>query len=141
MKHVLSCILGLFFLSLGSVFCGAQNCTNGFDYWHYHCDGPDGCSDDVEVSIPDGGEYGVAIQCGSVSCCGQLFSSCYSNGGNCDMVKALREPAMHERLERLAARSVLLVADCTGRYALYKPARIEERRNASFALLDDRLLR
>ena len=97
----------------------AQNCADLFPTQQFECDGPGGCSEDVVVNIPNGSEYGLYIHCGSIDCCGQLFTTC-GGQGNCEPVK-LRPPEVKERLTQLSRTSDVLVADCSGRYGPYDP--------------------
>jgi len=134
--------VGIFSLSLAcSAVCSGQ-CTNGFQTQTFNCVYSDQCEDYVTVSIPDGGQYGVTVECGSVDCCGQQFTTCYSNGGNCEP-KKLRPREVKERLSELSRTSEVLVADCSGRYGLYElPQRpVVARRTRTLEALNERILR
>jgi len=129
------------FLALCSAVCSGQ-CTDGFTEQTFQCQYSDTCQNSVTVQIPNESQDGVVPECfATAPCCGQLFTSCTA-GGNCEDIK-LRGPAAKQRLQALAAESDLLVADCKGRYALYKPApdRTNEKSRASLALLNDHLMR
>jgi len=132
-----SCVVIVVFMH-GAV-CGAQ-CASGFNTMTVQCAGPNGCMDQKDVDTPIESQDGVRVVCGSVSCCGQLLTTC-SGSGNCEPVRALREPRAQERLARVAAESEVLVADCKGRYALFKPSPGTVLNQRSLALLDDRILR
>lgn len=126
-------------LALCAVACSAQ-CTTGLTTQNFDCAGPDGCSAGVTVAYPVGADqYGAAIEPNVQECCGQLFSS-FMMGGGCEP-EGLKRPGVKERLSELSRTSEVLVADCKGRYALYKPAPTKERLTASWALLNDRMLR
>jgi hypothetical protein len=130
--------------ALSLALCGAVSnaqCTNGFTQQTLNCAYSDECESSTTINVPNGGQDGVVVECGSASCCGQLFTTCWS-GGNCEAAKRLRLPAAaQERLRTLAAQSEVLVADCKGRYALYQPEPAKERSGAGLALLNDHILR
>jgi hypothetical protein len=58
--------------------------------------------------------------CGAVICCGQRFTDCNFDGGDCFFIR-VKNPEVRKRLDQVADTSRILVADCRGRYALYEP--------------------
>lgn len=134
----------LILFSFSVVLCGAVcsgQCADSFTEQTYNCVYSDQCESQITVQYPNGSQYGVYVQCEGVSCCGQLFTTCYGQG-NCEDAK-LRGPGVRQRPQTLATQSDLLVADCRGRYALYNPApaHAKEKSRASMALLDDHIIR
>ena len=123
----------------------AQICSSSFSTQEFECHGPEGCDGDVYVTIPSGGQYGLNVVCGSISCCGQLFTTCNGNGG-CEPTK-LRPREVKERLSELSRTSEILVADCSGRYGPYEPlslpvvARPTRSRAHTLEALNDHILR
>jgi hypothetical protein len=131
----------LFVLGLASLFCSAQDCSESFSTMSFHCDGPDGCSDGVTVWYPNNpDQYGAPIDCGSVSCCGQLFSNCPPGQGGCEP-EILKKPGAKAEIARLAVTSEVLIADCVGRYVEYKPVPVANLNRRKLALIDEHVLR
>lgn len=127
------------FLWLCNGLCAAQ-CAETWQQMQFHCAGPDGCEGDLEVQYPgESSQYGVAIVCGSENCCGQLFTTCYAGGG-CEP-ESVRKPEARKRLDRIAATSEVLVADCKGRFSLYTPSSALAAYRASSMMLNDHVLR
>lgn len=101
----------LLFLGLCSTFCTAQGCSAEYSQMQVHCEGPGGCVDDVYPWYPvDPNQYGTVVVCTGLNCCGQLISSCGTNGSGCDAV--MKKPGVKAAIDRLAATSDLLIADC-----------------------------
>jgi hypothetical protein len=95
-----------------------------------------GCSESVTVETPFG-ERVDFFKCGYVSCCQQLFTTCYDLGLPCTQIK---DPAVRERVAQVAAGSRVLVADCRGRYVLYEP-QADWGRTRHTVLADEHALR
>lgn len=129
----------VFLLTVFSAFCYGQ-CTNGFQQQTFNCRYSDQCYSQITVNIPNGGKDGVVVASTGVSCCGQLFTTCYGTG-NCEDVKRLKDPVVRERLISLARTSGVLVADCKGQYVLFSPSTDALPKRPRLALLEDRILR
>jgi len=134
MRNVFRLIIATLFLTLCATVCSAQNCADTFQNDEVWCAGPDGCTGAVYPTHPNGSQYGLTIECSALDCCGQQITTCYGTSA-CDVLK---KPSDKEQVNRLAATSDVLVADCKGRYALFQP-RISE--HASLATLNDHILR
>ena len=130
--------LGALLLCLGGTLCSGQ-CADTWNSFTAYCANTKGCSGSVTGYQPDIWEYGVAVYCSPVECCGSYIAS-YRPGGTCIMVE-LRSPAIQDRLAELAAASDLLVADCGGRYALYAPPAGDPKLAGVPGLPGDRVLR
>jgi len=141
MTKILYLVLTVPLMMLLQTTSNAQNCSSSFSPQEFECDGPDGCSEDIYLTIPSGGQYGLNVVCGGFSCCGQLFTSC-GGQGNCEAVK-VRPPEVKARLTQLSLTSDVLVADCRGRYGPYEPSPgpVVTRRRGTLAALSDRILR
>lgn len=141
MTKILYLALTALLMMLLQTTSNAQNCSSWFSPQEFECDGPDGCSEEIYLSIPSGGQYGLNIICSGFSCCGQLFTSCGGQGA-CEAVK-LRPPEVKARLTQLSLTSEVLVADCSGRYGPYEPSRgaVAAKRRRSLAAVSDRILR
>ena len=118
--------------------CSGQ-CAATFTDMQVHCDGPQGCSDSVEVVIPEESQDGQRVDCSSTSCCGQLITTCGGVGGCQDEI--MKKPGVREQVAELAATSEVLVAGCKGRYVPYIAPVYQANGRWRPALLDDRVLR
>jgi hypothetical protein len=126
--------------TLLSCLSRAQTCVAGLEETQYHCV-YGVCSGYVYTYTPIDEWGNVNYTCSSVPCCGQYFTTCEVNG-ICDAVKkAGMSESVRKYLEELPVVSELLVADCKGHYAPFKPAAYRLNKPASLATLDDRLLR
>jgi hypothetical protein len=134
------CFLPMHPFALSALFSAVSNaqCADGFNPVTFNCAYSDQCASQVTVWEPNESQNGVLINCGSTSCCGQLFTSCWGQGG-CQNDN-LKGREVNERLTELSRTSEVLVADCKGRYALYTPPPTKERSSASWALLNDHVL-
>jgi len=139
MNRTLCLGLTAMLICLCSSLCSGQGCTDGFTATTFQCVYDGSCSSSVTVYTPNESQDGVTVHCGAVDCCGHLFTTCWGDG-NCEAVKKLGDPAARKRLARLAGESEVLVADCRGRYALYRPTPTVATRR-TLALVDDHILR
>jgi hypothetical protein len=125
------------FVSLcGAALCCAQNCTEGMNTTRLTCVFGS-CRSAVYVETPANRKPISNYSCDSVSCCGQLFTTCIEEGP-CE-IGELRDPAILRRVNDAAAKYSLLVADCTGRYVRYRLPRTEQGMPDYW--LSDRMLR
>ena len=133
-------------LILSAFICYAQDCTDGFQENVLSCTDGEGCNDRVATFCPNDSQYGVTFQCDAEECCGELLTSCFTNGGGCEP-EILKQPEFKKELDQLALVSDLLVEDCAGHYVAYQPSqtpsrnRIALRRSQRELLIDDRLWR
>jgi hypothetical protein len=92
-------------------------CTEGFITQPLTCYDMDGQMCQAYIQTPTGGQYGVNVACGSVPCCGVLYTTCW--GTNPCQPAVLRNLESREQLTKLAAVSEVLIADCKGNYTLF----------------------
>jgi hypothetical protein len=91
-------------------------CSEGFMQQGIQCADTNGNICQAYLNQPVGGQDGVYVACGSISCCGQLQVTCWANGP-CN--HALKNRKSREQVAALASSSEVLVADCSGSYVLY----------------------
>jgi hypothetical protein len=113
-------------------------CTDLLEPQVYQCEFEE-CRNRVTVEYPDmaGDDHGY--DCFSVECCGQLFTSCeYVDNDDCGGDSA--DPAKRERIAQMAEGSRILVADCKGRYRLFRDT-TDASHFHKFLVLTDHVLR
>lgn len=133
-------LMALAFVFLCSAFCRSQAptaCTNHLKDVELECQSST-CSEPIILHLPDdAGKAVIKYSCTSVSCCGELKTTCEDDGA-CDA--AVHNPEVRARIEDVAKTSQILVADCDGRYAPYAPSG-ESAINVDRMLAADRILR
>lgn len=129
-------LMALAFVFLCNAFCASQTCTYKLDEFHLTCETAT-CSSTITQRLPAPGKDTIKYSCQTVSCCGELKTTC-TDDGSCPF--ALVRPEMQARIEAIAATSQVLVADCTGRYTPYAPA-AESSIKLDRMLSTDRMLR
>jgi hypothetical protein len=126
MKVLLSSLLiGLVACPLGLAAQGSNGCSAWLVNAPYACGNSNGCKGSGTTQLPGGG-YGAGLTNTPIPCCGSWVPYYQLNGGICYLTE-LRKPATQERLAQLASTSDMLVADCHGRYVLYRPHTGSER--------------
>ena len=123
-----------------SCFCRAQSCTTGLDATIYHC-AYGSCRSQIGVWTPEDDFGDQEYTCTYDLCCGQYFTTCSINGYCSGARKAGMTPTVRKYLEKLPFNAELLVADCNGHYALFKPASPNLNTSATVAIVNDRVLR
>jgi len=133
------CIISL--VTMCATFASAQHCAEGLTVYELECRYSTTCRQTVDINLPEGGGYGPDnIACTSLSCCGQLITTCYVNGPCQNALRAGVTPELRKYLSHISLDSEFLLASCNGHYELFKrPSPASEIHN--LAILDDRVLR
>ena len=132
LRYSAACCLMLF---LSSALCSAQqNCAELLKRITEECYYGT-CHGSVTIDVPIGFGH-VYYETRSVECCKQLITDVNQNG-SCENLLALA--GIEEQVERLAAVSDVLVADCAGRYVPYQLSVFARR--APHSATEDRVLR
>jgi hypothetical protein len=136
-QRILVYLVVAFFVCLNGTFAMAQSqCTNSMRLERFSCVFED-CNDTVQVTYPnDDTPRDSHYSCSAVICCKQHFTTCDFDDGECDFVLS---DSVKGRLNELAARSRVLVADCHGRYALYPS--VNFGRGNNLVLVNEHILR
>ena len=126
----------LFVCLCGTSVGFAQACTEDLNTAQWHCVF-DGCQRTVYYQTPGGEQPLWSYSCTSLDCCGELITTCHFDGP-CE-AGGLRDHANLRRLDDVATRHNVLIADCKGRYMLYRQFR--KQRSLPDYSLSDRILR
>ena len=137
-KQMMVLGFGVLFSCVWAAFCSAQ-CTEELDSKQFECKYED-CHSYAYVDLPNGADGDIHYEChASAPCCGQLFTTCSQDDGDCSQV--LRNPEIRAKIDKIASTSEVLVADCRGRYRLYSPQSVTLRGKDGPVLASDRILR
>jgi hypothetical protein len=131
---------GVLLLCLGTTLCNGQNCASNIVNQQLQCVNGRGCHNiwfnpEFEYEGPD-----YIYICEPFDCCGQLVTECRLTEYMC-AARELSNPETSKRLSELATKSRLLVADCKGRYALYRPNRPNWEAAGAGPFVNDHILR
>ena len=102
----------------GVPVANAQGCANSWNSMQINCSGG-GCSQSVIIYYPNSSEDGVPVLRTTVSCCGYAWGTSYPGQGGCHSVE-LDDPKFRKQLDVFAQTTGVLVADCAGKYELYR---------------------
>jgi hypothetical protein len=128
-------VFGTLFVLLCQRFACAQYCADLLQPTVYQCR-TSTCYNKITTYTPEDG-FEFEYDCGTIYCCGQLFSTCTKTVDGCDDGN---DPSLRRRIAQAAEDSRVLVADCRGRYKLFRVAP-DARLREMYARIDDRLLR
>jgi hypothetical protein len=123
---------------LFSATLAAAQCESNYERITLQCADNAECHDFVILDMPIEG-FVYKYTTNVLNCCGQLFTDT-NMSGSCDA--DIVQPAIRKQVERLAATSDVLVADCRGHYVPYdstaKTVQVRQNRARRF---DDPLRR